>query len=140
MDMDKVRLYAFKAMDFFGEAVSEARNEVQDKAFFDGIEIGIRVTISSLYESGVSDEKIINLLNKYWEIPRQESVDRLRFEKVELCKRELREYLILQGWSSKDVNSYYRKQMIGAKIRNNKELWGLWSKPEKLKQEIEKLQ
>ncbi len=139
MDVDKARTYAAKAMEFLGEAFTEARDSALDNAYFEGIEIGIRVTNSSLYESGVSDEKIINLMNKYWDIPRQEAIDRLKFEKTELCIRELKNYLVLQGWHSRDIESYLREQLVSIKIRHNTELWNLWNKPEKLKQEIEKL-
>ena len=140
MAMNQIKLYASKAIEFFGDAFSEARDTALDDSFLDGIEIGISATISSLYESGVAEDKIINLLNKYWDIPRQEAISRINHEKTQLCIRELKEYFILQGWSSKDIESYFGEQLVGIKIRHNKELWGLWNNPKKLKHEIEKLQ
>lgn len=103
-----------------------------NRAFEDAIGIGIRNTVSALYEANVSDDKIIHLLNKYWGIPMNEAEDRLLFEKSESVIRALRHYLKMQGYSQSDVQHFMITNKAIIKIKHDRELWKMKDNPEKL--------
>lgn len=106
--------------------------EGANRAFEDAIGIGIRNTVSALYEANVSDDKIIHLLNKYWGIPMNEAEDRLLFEKSESVIRALRHYLKMQGYSQSDIQHFMITNKAIIKIKHDRELWKMKDNPEKL--------
>lgn len=101
-------------------------------AFEDAIDIGIRNTVSVLYEANVSDDKITHLLNKYWGIPVNEAEDRLLVEKYESVIRALRHYLKMQGYSQSDIQHFMIANRAIIKIKHDRELWKMKDNPEKL--------
>ena len=83
---------------------------------------GINNCISCLYEANVDDDKIINLLNKYWNIPYIEAKERLNSIKYDMAYDCLSEYL----WNQGKGQEYWQKNKIGKRLRNNPYLWKLW--------------
>ena len=112
-------------------------NQEGVRAFNEAIQIGIQNTVSSLYDADVDDMNIICILNKYWGINRDEAIKLIAFEKKNAPVRELKTYLKLNGYSSKEIIEFVR--INGSKIRHHNELWALKKDPEKLKNELEKL-
>lgn len=122
------------AQEFYGQSINEAGN----RAFADAIEIGIMNTIASLYDADVDDNVIINILNKFWGIGRDDAVNRLLNEKHQATQRELESYLKLQGMSDEEIHSFMMENNVGIKIRHNPELRELRKKPVKLLAAIKK--
>ena len=109
-----------------------------NRAFEDAINIGIRNTVSALYEANVSEDKITHLLNKYWGIPMTEAEDRLLFEKSESVIRALRHYLKMQGYSQSDIKHFMFTNRARIKIKHDRELWKMKDNPEKLFKIVQK--
>ena len=120
----------------FGDVLRDAyrRNidEAEEAAFCEGIEIGISNTIKVLLEANIKDDQIIQLLNKYWGIVYDESVNRLVFEKQRMMVSELKEYMLLQAWTNEAVDDYIRDNRVSLKIRHNPQLMQYKGKPDKL--------
>lgn len=125
-----------------GTALLDVAREVYadgaNRAFEDAIDIGIRNTVSALYEANVSDDKITHLLNKYWGIPMNEAEDRLLVEKYESVIRTLRHYLKMQGYSQSEIQHFMNTSRAKIKIRHDRELWKMKDNPEKLFNVIQK--
>lgn len=128
-----------KGASFLCEAIKEVYDENSVQAFNDATEIGVSNMIAAMYEAGVDDDLIIKMLNKYWRIEQQDAVQRIVFEKQELCTRELSRYLQLQGYSEGEIHTLIRNQRVEIKIRHNKELLKLWNNPQKLLKEIQRI-
>lgn len=107
-------------------------NDAEESAFMDGIEIGIVKTIASLYEANTKDEEIIRVLTKCWGMNREEAEDRLIYEKGQAPVRALKEYMRLKGHSDREIDDFIRTHQVSIKVRNDRELWELRRKPEKL--------
>lgn len=116
------------AQEIYGKSIDEAG----DRAFADAIEIGIKNTIASLYDASVDDNEIVNLLNKFWGISRDEAIERLLYEKQQSIVRELRIYLKLQNMSESEIRHFWITNKVASKIENNPELRDLRKKPAKL--------
>lgn len=56
-------------------------NQVGVITFSDAIEIGIKNTITSLYEANVDDMEILRIVSEQWEIRMEDVEDRLVWEK-----------------------------------------------------------
>lgn len=115
-------------------------DETSGQAFTEAIEIGIENTIATLYESNVSDEDIISLLNKHWGIGRDEAVSRLLFEKNTAPVRELRIYLKLQGLSAEDIRRFMMSHKVSRKIKESIELRELRNNPAKLYKAVKEVE
>lgn len=109
-----------------------------NRVFGDAINIGIRNTVSALYEANVSEDKITHLLNKYWGIPMNEAEDRLLFEKSESVIRALRHYLKMQGYSQSDIKHFMFTNRESIKIKHDRELCKMKDNPEKLFKIVQK--
>jgi len=55
------------------ESIRENANTRLDEAAFEEKIIGIEKAAAALHEAGVEDEKIIHLLQKYWDLRRSEA-------------------------------------------------------------------
>lgn len=55
--------------------------EILEDAAFNERVIGIRTATAALYEAGIEDEKIVYLLQKYWDLRLSEAMEILRQEK-----------------------------------------------------------
>ena len=132
-----------EVMEIGASCLSETIKELYDKksvqAFNDATEIGMSNMIAAMYEAGVDDDLIIKMLSKYWGIEQQDAVQRIVFEKQNLCTRELSRYLQLQGYSESEINTLLRDQRVKIKIRHNKELLKLWNNPQKLLKDIQRI-
>lgn len=113
------------------DVVRDVYADGANRAFEDAIEIGIGNTVSALYETNVSDDKIIHLLNKYWGIPMSEAEDRLLFEKSGSVIRALRHYLKMQGYFQSDIQHFMITNRAIIKIKHDRELWKMKDNPEK---------
>lgn len=122
------KIVADLAIKVYGDSI----NQVGEDAFSDAIEIGIANTVAALYDADISDDKIINLVNKYWNISMDEAEDRLLHEKKLAATRELKRYMKLQGRSEKDIRQFMISSRAGVKINKNSDLWKLRRNPEKL--------
>lgn len=100
------------------EVLWEDINERENEAFAQGIEIGIKNTISTLYDANVEDKMIIQLLNMYWGINMDEAVRRLVQEKYSAAIRALTQFLKLKGYSELEIRSFMIKNSVSAKIKN----------------------
>lgn len=118
------------------EVLWEDINERENEAFAQGIEIGIKNTISTLYDANVEDKMIIQLLNMYWGINMDEAVRRLVQEKYSAAIRALTQFLKLKGYSELEIRSFMIKNSVSAKIKENKELIELRRNPEKLMHKV----
>lgn len=116
------------ALELYGESI----NEEGDRAFAEAIEIGIENTIAALYEANVEDNDIINHMNKYWGICRDEAIDRLIYEKAQAPIRKLKLFLKMQGLSSKEIQHFMISNKVSIKLKKNPELRELRRKPDKL--------
>lgn len=116
------------AIDFYGESI----NEAEKIAFANAIDIGIKKTITVLYEANVQDNDIINLMNKHWGICRDEAIDRLMYEKNQAPLRELKLFLKMQGLSPKEIQNFMISNKVSMKLKKNPELRELRRKPDKL--------
>lgn len=70
--------------DFFNdilEDIRERNREIVDEAAFNAEIIGIEKATAALCEAEVEDEKIINLLQKYWDLRLSEAREFLRQER-----------------------------------------------------------
>lgn len=110
----------------------ETLNRAGENAFSEGIEKGIVNTIAALNDANVSDEEIIRVVCKHWEITKQEAEDRLIFEKRQALKRKLKQYLKLQGYSEKEIRTFFINYRVSIKIQQNKEWLKLKNSPDKL--------
>jgi SOS response regulatory protein OraA/RecX len=87
---------------------------------------GIEKTAAALYEAGVKDDIIINLLQKHWHIDDDDATEVLRYERtVEFPSRKLRDYLTSQGLNSRDIEDFMTKNKVGIKLRHDPNLWQL---------------
>jgi hypothetical protein len=66
------------------ERLRETANARIDDAVFEAEIIGIEKATAALCEAGVKDEKIIALLQKYWDLRLSEAKEFLRREKSEI--------------------------------------------------------
>lgn len=139
MNIDRAKLVEQlrKGISALQNWLQELMSEKESIAYSEGINIGIDMTISTLYEAGVKDKVIIDLLNKYWGIPRGEADSRLLFEKSQAPCREVKHFLELQGYSVDEISAFARKNF--PIIRHECRLWDLRNDPEKLLKELEKL-
>jgi len=119
------------------DAYENRLDEEGSNAFADAIEIGIANTVAALYEANVEDNEIIRVLNLIWGINEDEATDRLVFEKTQALLRELKDYLRLQGMSSKDILNFMRSNKVSMKLRHNPDLRALRRKPEKLMKAVQ---
>lgn len=102
--------------------IDERINEAVKKAN----EEGTAITAAALYEAGVEDTVIINLLQKHWRIYEDEATEVLRYERtVECPSRALKAYLTGQGLNSRDIRDYMTKNKVGIKLRHDPNLWKL---------------
>lgn len=140
---EMVKEYLSRGAEWAGDALRDAyrRNidEAEEAAFCEGIEIGISNTIKVLLEANIKDDQIIQLLNKYWGIVYDESVNRLAFEKQRMMVSELKEYMLLQAWTNEAVDDYIRENRVSMKIRRNPKLMQYKGKPDKLMKAIENI-
>lgn len=113
-------------------------SQEEAKGLEEGIEIGIKNTIASLYEYNVPDKEIIRIVGEYWGLDSKEIEDRLLYEKEQAVVRNFKCYLKLQGYTKEKINKYMKDNEVGIKIRNKPELWSLKNKPEQIKKIIEK--
>ena len=133
---DKIREFVIKggkaigdfAIDFYGEEL----NRAGDEAFNQAIEIGIENTISALYDAKVGDREIIRVVKEYWGVDTKEAEARLVWEKQEATIRSLLQYLKLEGYSKKYIETFMSKGGGYINIRHDKDLWHLKDNPEKL--------
>lgn len=114
------------AIDFYGEEL----NRAGDEAFNQAIEIGIENTISALYDAKVGDREIIRVVKEYWGIDTVEAENRLVWEKQQATIRSLLQYLKLEGYSKKYIETFTHSVKIY--IHHEKDLWKLKDNPEKL--------
>jgi len=116
------------ALSFYGETL----NQAGEKAFSEAIEIGIENTIAALYDANVDDKEILRVVSEHWGIVLNEVEDRLIGEKQQATIRSLKQYLRLQGYSAREIESFMRDNMATTQIRHNKDLWKLKNTPAKL--------
>ncbi|MEH7249770.1 hypothetical protein V7114_23670 [Neobacillus niacini] len=121
------------ALEIYGDSI----NQAGEAAFSNAIEIGITNTIAALYDTDVDDEEIIRVLNKYWGINQDEAEKRLVYEKRLAAIRELERYLMMQGFSAREIEQFMKSNDASIKIRHSNELWKLRRKPEKLMKEVQ---
>ena len=124
--------------NLFVNIYGESLNRVSEDAFSEAIEKGIENTIASLYDSDVSDDEIIRVLNKFWGINKSEAERRIIYEKSQATIREVKHYLKMQGWSDIRIKDFMKLNRVSIKIRHNNELWKLRRRSEKLIQEVQK--
>lgn len=120
------------AQELYGESI----NKIGDRAFAEAIEIGIENTVAALYEANVEDKDIINHMNKYWGICKEEAIDRLIYEKVQAPLRELKLLLKMQGLSPKEIQNFMISNKVSMKLKKNPDLRELRRKPDKLMKAI----
>jgi len=136
-DSEKIVEILGRGAEELFDTLRQFLSESEARGLAGGIELGISNTVSALYEAGVSDGIIANLLNKYWGIPMEDADRRLLFEKEQAPWRELEHFLKLRGKSPDEIQEFKRKN--SPKIRHNPQLWDLRHNPEKLLKELEKL-
>lgn len=120
------------------EVLAKIIEEECTNAYSVGYETGIGNAVSALYEAKVNDDEIINLLQKYWKLTRNEATKRLLSEKRFAPSRSLRRYLELQGLSDLDIRSFFIKNKVAKKLRENPEFLKLYDNPEKIMKELTK--
>lgn len=114
------------ALNIYGESL----NQVGEQAFSEAIELGIKNTISALYDAKVNDKEICRVVSEHWGISYREAEDRLIWEKQQATICSLMQYLKLQGYSGNEIESFMCKNR--SRIRHEKELWKMKDIPEKL--------
>jgi len=106
-----------------------ARNAIEEKindAVIDANFDGIVKTAAALYEAGVKDTVIINLLQKHWHIDEDVATEVLRIERtVEYPSRALRADLTGQGLNSRDLRAFMTKNKVRIKLNHDPKLWKL---------------
>ena len=125
---DGGKLLGNLALSFYGETL----NQVGEKAFSEAIEIGIENTVAALYEAKVGDKEILRIVSEHWGLTFEEAEGRLIWEKQQATIQSLQQYLRLQGYSAREINTFMRDNTATTKIRHNKDLWKLKNTPEKL--------
>jgi len=121
------------ALEIYGESL----NQVGETAFSDAIEIGIENTIASLYEANVDDKEILRIVSEQWGIRLEDVEDRLVWEKSRSPIRSLKQYLKLQGFTTREIDQFMKTNRAAFKIHHNKELWGLRRIPQKLMKAVQ---
>lgn len=141
IDKGKIKTFLESAigvlLDTVYDALQQFISDVEKKGYADGIELGKNNTIFSLCETKISEDTMINLLNKYWEMPAPEATMRVQVIKEQVVQSKLEEYLTQQGWSSTNINEFLQSNT--EKIHKNKQLWVYRFNPGKLLQELEKI-
>ncbi len=129
------RYFAGLMLEVYGENV----NQAGEQAFSEAIEIGIENTVMALIDANVNDDEIIRVINKHWGINQQEAEDRIVFEKQQLAISELKRYLKMKGYSKNEIWQYVITNEAAVKIRNNPNLLELRRMPDRLIEEIQKM-
>ena len=140
INIEKIKEYVKKggnyvlstAQEILWQDITERENE----AFAQGIEFGIQNTIAALYDAGVEDDNIIQMLGKYWGISMEEALKRLVLEKYNAVSRALTQFLKLEGYSETEIRSFMIQNNVRAKIKRDKELIKFRRKPEELMHKV----
>ena len=108
----------------------------ETRAYEEGLEIGIQNTVAALFDADVDDNKIIQLLIKFWGINMDEASQLLIIEKRIAPIRELEKYLRLQGYSEQDVKLFIDHNQVWRKVRQNIDLQKLRRNPKKFMEAV----
>jgi hypothetical protein len=115
-----------KTLALVRDSVRDVIDERIDEAVEDVNVKGIAITAAALYEAGVEDTVIINLLQKHWHIDIDDATEALRYERTVKCpSRALRAYLTSQGLDPRDLRDFMIKNKVGIKLRHDPNLWKL---------------
>lgn len=121
------------ALDLYDQTITKEGQ----KAFSEAIGVGIDNTITCLYAAKVPDQDIIRVVSTYWGLLPSDVEDRLIWEKSEAPIRNLKQYMRLHGSTESEIQQYMKQNAVI--ILHNKELWKFTEKPEKLLNEIQKI-
>lgn len=113
-------------------------HEIEKDAYAEGVSDGQEKTVVMLYDAGVEDRKIIELLNKHWDISMDDAAMWLRHGKIQHCLEVLNWHLISQGFSKGDVGEFIRKNRVNEKLETRPELLKLKDNGQKIKEALEK--
>lgn len=129
--MGKLKDCCFQAFSFFLEGTRDEIRKREDEA-------GLDKMVAALYDANIKDETILNLLQKYYQINRNEGQEILRVEKIiaHPC-RKLEEYLMNKELMSKEeAIDFIKRNNVEQMLYQNKTLCKLST--EDLFDEIEK--
>lgn len=129
---DKLKEIGMYMLSSVREGFRENMSDLQEEAYLEGINFGIEKTVASLYDAGIEDKKILELLNKHWLIKMDVATKMLIHEKGNAVIRELSHFLKLQGYSDPDIRSFMIENRVGIKIKGNPELLNLKDNPQKI--------
>lgn len=136
--IERFKSYGRDLSNIVIESVREVMSERELDAHIQGLDAGLQRNIVSLYDAGVENRKIIELLNKYWHISMDDAAMWLRYEKVQYCYKVLKRHLISQGFSQVDVGVFMRKNKVSEKLETKPELLKLKDNGQKIKEALEK--
>lgn len=120
-------------VDFFKDIAKNVTENIENKGYDDGIEIGKSNTIKALLYADINDrDNFISIIKKVWEMDETEIEDRIVFEKKCILVEKIKEYLRFNGYTKKDIIDFLRKNTINIKLNKDCDLWKLKDNPEKL--------
>ena len=119
---------------FIKDTVRDYIDSHEAESYIEAIEKGIYNTVAALLDSGVDEETIETMLNKYWDISRKEADERIQFGKREILKKCIHDYLWRLGKSEDQIRQIIIDTNANIKINHNLELYKYKDKPKKLLQ------
>ena len=107
-----------------------------NKAFDQGIEIGIENTIRALLDASVNEDKMITAIQKSWGLSREDSAQKIGSVKRKIALEGLEEYLLCKGKSKFAVNKFKQKYSVIIRLNHDESLISLWDKPGQLYEKL----
>ena len=137
---DSQKNIAHEVVDFLKDVGSEvfARhdNKVANEALTSEKKREIKTAATMLCEAEVETDKIIDLLQKYYEISAYEARTYWHKCQVSLALKKLVNYMYNEGYKYPVVREFVLRNNVEQKLENDPTLWKL--SPEKLKAALEK--
>jgi len=120
-------------IDFLKDITENVTQNINNKGYDDGIEIGKSNTIKSLLYANINDrDTFISAVRKVWNMDETEIEDRIVFEKKAILTEKIKEYLRFNGNTEGYIKDFFRENQVIIKLKDNCDLWKLKDNPEKL--------
>lgn len=103
------------------------------------IDVGIENTIRAFLEVNTEDATAVLVLHETWGLPKTEAAEQIANTKRRVALDRLDEFLLLQGFRKEEIEKFYRDYSVLWRLRNEKELFALWNKPDRLYSELLKM-
>lgn len=120
------------------EAWKKNMDEKEKEAYSQGIYKGIENTIAILLEEKIDEIRIVELLNKHWEVDADQAIMLIQSKKIADTVTLVKQHLKLKGYTDEKISEFVKNNGVRAKIRNSPKLLELKQNPQKLINELKK--